>query len=126
MKRIVTGLAAVALVLGLAGTSQALIALPKVPGLPGVKVHHYHVKYRCLVQKKRCFQNHAQAHAFEIRLKSLGFITRMTHQPGKFCVYYRLPVWKQKVFVGPAGHAQAHALQNFLIGLGCQTQLIHH
>src|SRR5262249_37176137 len=97
--------------------------LPMPPGPLPVPPHaHFHVKYRCPPGANRSFQNHLQARQFETRLKELGFATRMTQQPGRYCVFFQHPQWGQKCF---PTLAQAQTLETWLKSLGCQTQIVH-
>jgi hypothetical protein len=133
MKRALLGLTAVAVVVALAGVSRAGGEPPQAPQspkpqLPGsiLKIHYYVVKYRCVDWHKKSFPNALQASAFRAKLNSLGFQTYGTTLLLNNSVYYRLPVWRQKIFVGTANHGAAHALESWLRSIGCQTQLIHH
>jgi hypothetical protein len=108
------------------------IDLPKLPKGPmdltilPPKLNHYHVDYRMPLPRTKTFLNHAQAHQFENKLKSLGFQTNFVHHGAHYHVRYELDVWRQKIFFGAAGHAQAHALENWLKSIGAQTKLVHH
>ena len=90
------------------------------------KLNHYHLSYRCPNPRTKTFFNHSQAHAFENKLRSLGFRTKLSHHFLHYHVRYELDQWRQKVFFGPMGHGQAHSLENWLRGIGAQTKLVHH
>jgi hypothetical protein len=91
-----------------------------------VKQHHYHVKYLCPTWKTKCFKTIAEAKAFQKRLQDAGFQTVLHQHNGLYCIHYRLTQWRQRVFIGVGQHAAAHAFENWLKGIGCQTQFIHH
>ena len=107
MRRLLASVVAMGFVLAAAGISQ---------GADPQEV----VKYRCLSWRHRNFTSHAPAQALETKLKSLGFQTYTTQQPGRYSVYYRLPAWRQKTFTGDA---KARSLESWLKGLGCETQV---
>jgi len=107
--------------------------VPPQPGRPGVlpvppaplpipAQGHFYVKYRCPPGANRSFPNQLQARQFEARLKELGFATRMTQQPGRYCVFFQHPQWGQKCF---PTLAQAQTLETWVKSLGCQTQIVH-
>src|SRR5262245_52163312 len=116
MKRVVVGLMAAAMVLVVAGFSGAADGAGRAAA---PKNHSVVVKYRCAAWLDKCFPSQAAAHAFETKLKGLGFQTYTTHQPDTYCVHYRLPAWRQKTF---ASQSQARALETWLKGIGCETQ----